>query len=189
MDAAVLAAMARWPDVPDVYGWLSLDARGRWRLRGELIGNPALNEFIGRNYACDPRGAWFFQNGPQRVFVELACTPWVLHLTGTGELETQTGTPFRMLRNAWLDNQGRLLISGAAGLGLVHDRDLAALLDRLVDADGQAADMQACAKLMAGKALPIQLRLAQQHLPVSPVSADALEALGGFIAVPAPEPT
>src|SRR3546814_10640581 len=32
MDEQVIAAMARWPDVPDVYGWLSLSERGEWRL-------------------------------------------------------------------------------------------------------------------------------------------------------------
>ena len=186
MDDSVLASLAKWPDVPDVYGWLSLDARGHWRLRGERIGNRALNEFIGRNYACDERGAWFFQNGPQRVFVELACAPWVLHLTGSGQLETHTGLPFDSPSQAWLDDRGRLLISGAAGLGLVDDRDLAALLDRLVDAAGKSVDTQACTSLMAGMALPIQLQIAGQSLPVSPVAASSLEALGGFLAVPEP---
>lgn len=189
MDATVLAAMARWPDVPDVYGWLALDERGRWRLRGEPIGNAALNEFIGRNYACDRRGAWYFQNGPQRVFVELACTPWILRLTGTGTLETHTGRPFDSLARAWLDDRGRLLVSGAAGLGLVHDRDLAAVLQGLVDAEGRPAEAQACAELMAGTALPIQLWIADLCLPLSPVAATSLEALGGFMAQPVPDPT
>jgi len=88
MDREVLDAMARWPQVPAVYGWLALDRRGNWLLResegGRLgrIGNAALREFIGRNYAADARGCWYFQNGPQRVFVELAYTPWVLHYEG-----------------------------------------------------------------------------------------------------------
>ncbi|MGB3277244.1 MAG: DUF2946 family protein, partial [Castellaniella sp.] len=30
MDDQVLAAMARWPNVPAVHGWLSLTARGQW---------------------------------------------------------------------------------------------------------------------------------------------------------------
>jgi hypothetical protein len=33
MDDIVKAAMAKWPDVPDCYGWLALDARGNWRMR------------------------------------------------------------------------------------------------------------------------------------------------------------
>jgi len=46
MDSDVLAAMARWPDVPDAYGWLSLDARGRWRLHpagDALAGGPGVS--------------------------------------------------------------------------------------------------------------------------------------------------
>ena len=38
MDEDVLRAMTRWPDVPAVYGWLSLDRRGRWLIRGETLG-------------------------------------------------------------------------------------------------------------------------------------------------------
>ena len=32
LDASVVAAMARWPNVPDVYNWLVLDARGTPRV-------------------------------------------------------------------------------------------------------------------------------------------------------------
>ena len=61
MDQAVLRSLAKWPDVPAVYGWLSLDRRGNWLLwedaagRFGRIGNAALREFIARNYACDER--------------------------------------------------------------------------------------------------------------------------------------
>ena len=82
MDEAVARSMARWPNVPAVYGWLSLDRRGNWRIKGERIGNAALRDFIARNYLADERGCWFFQNGPQRVFVELAYTPLVVHYEG-----------------------------------------------------------------------------------------------------------
>jgi len=56
MDEIVARSMAKWPDVPDVYGWLSLDRRGNWLLKNEKIGNGALREFIGRNYQPDARG-------------------------------------------------------------------------------------------------------------------------------------
>ena len=56
MDEAVLRSMAKWPDVPDVFGWLSLDRRGNWRIKNEKIGNRALREFISRNYQADARG-------------------------------------------------------------------------------------------------------------------------------------
>ena len=96
MDAIVAAALKKWPNVPHCYGWLALDARGDWymrddriqaagpfpRVKGSRIDHEKLREFIARNYAADDSGAWFFQNGPQRVYVELearrgsgACSP------------------------------------------------------------------------------------------------------------------
>lgn len=122
MDAMVLRSLARWPDVPDVYGWLALDRRGQWRLRGERIGHPALRDFIGRNYACDPRGRWFFQNGPQRVFVELAYAPWVVRWEGAGWVD-QAGAPFPA-GQPWLDEEGSVLLAGRGSVALVDDRDL-----------------------------------------------------------------
>ena len=90
MDEIVLRSMLKWPDVPAVYGWLSLDRRGNWMIktvagRFERIAHAAVREFIGRNYASDPEGRWYFQNGPQRVFVALDYTPWVYRLDDAGQ--------------------------------------------------------------------------------------------------------
>ncbi len=90
MDEIVSRSMLKWPDVPAVYGWLSLDRRGNWAIktaggRFERIANAAVREFIGRNYAADAGGRWYFQNGPQRVFVALDYTPWVYRLADAGE--------------------------------------------------------------------------------------------------------
>jgi len=123
MDDLVLRGMAKWPDVPDVYGWLALDRRGNWRLRGERIGNAALREYIARNYAPDPKGRWHFQNGPQRVFVALAYTPLVLHLEGDA-LVDHCGRPFRAALT-FVDDEGSVLMHGDRGTGLLDDRDLA----------------------------------------------------------------
>ena len=71
MDDIVKAALAKWPNVPAVFGWLSLSGRGDWRIKDDPIENEAIKEFIGRNYMNDGCGNWFFQNGPQRVFVNL----------------------------------------------------------------------------------------------------------------------
>jgi hypothetical protein len=80
----------KWPNVPDCYGWLALDRRGQWRMRdefaqqnnlpGQVIQHAALNDFIERNYACDESGRYFFQNGPQRVFITLDATPWIVRI-------------------------------------------------------------------------------------------------------------
>jgi hypothetical protein len=128
MDELVLRGMAKWPDVPDVYGWLSLDRRGNWLLKGEKIGNRALRDFICRNYQPDARGCWYFQNGPQRVFVALAYTPLVLHFEGAA-LFDHCGRPFQA-EQSFLDDEGSVLMLGKPGIGLLDDRDLAGYADR-----------------------------------------------------------
>ena len=138
MDEMVIRAMAKWPDVPAVWGWLSLDRRGTWRLKGEPIPNRAAVEFIARNYASDGHGRWFFQNGPQRVFVDLAYTPWVYFLDGRGTLVTHTGLECGTVEGAWIDEAGSMILLGEPGPGVVDDRDLMTLSDGLVDEHGDA---------------------------------------------------
>ncbi|KVW03807.1 DUF2946 family protein [Burkholderia cepacia] len=144
MDDIVRQALAKWPNVPHCTGWLLLDRRGEWRLRddaaqaaGELgspIRHAALNAFIGRNYECDTQGQWFFQNGPQRVYVELAYTPWVVRLAerdGQLALTDQTGTPFEP-DEAWLDDAGGVLFRSAGTaprIAALHDHDLGLFAD------------------------------------------------------------
>jgi hypothetical protein len=127
MDAVVAQAMAKWPNVPDVYGWLTLDRRGNWLIKGEKIANAALREFIARNYECDAAGCWYFQNGPQRVFVRLAYTPWVVRYEGEEWLD-QCGRPFSA-EQAYLDDEGSVLVAGAGRIALVDDRDLGRFAD------------------------------------------------------------
>lgn len=122
MDEIVVRSLAKWPNVPAVYGWLELDRRGNWLIKGERIGNPGLREFIGRNYEADERGRWFFQNGPQRVYVKLAYTPFVVHYEGE-RLFDQCGRPFASM-NAFQDDEGSVLVEGEAGIALLDDRDL-----------------------------------------------------------------
>jgi hypothetical protein len=140
MDSSVLAAIAKWPNVAAVYGWLGLTARGEWRLRGESIANAAIREFIGRNYASDQRGCWYFQNGPQRVFVELESTPWVWRVAvvaGAQILQAHTGALPERLLGAWLDERGRVYLETELGCGLVDSRDVERTLGA-VDTAGSA---------------------------------------------------
>ncbi|MGH8669729.1 MAG: DUF2946 family protein [Burkholderiales bacterium] len=131
MDEMVARSLAKWPNVPAVYGWLSLDRRGNWLIRSahgatprfERIGNAALREFIGRNYAADERGCWFFQNGPQRVFVSLAYTPLVVHHEGD-RLVDHCGRPYDA-GTVYQDDEGSVLIAGEGAIALLDDRDLA----------------------------------------------------------------
>ena len=126
--------------MPAVFGWLGLDRRGRWRLEGEIIGNDAANRFIDRNYARDEAGRWFFQNGPQRVFVTLEYAPFVYRLDDAGTLTAHTGRAARAATAAFLDEEQNLTVVTDLGPGLVDDRDLEALSERLGFPDGAPMD-------------------------------------------------
>ena len=137
VDEIVFRAMAKWPKVPAVFGWLSLDRRGRWRLQGEPLTHAATLQFINRNYAGDERGRWYFQNGPQRVFVALDYTPFVLSLDGCARLQTHNGMRVRSLRAAALDEEGNLLLLCEHGPGVLDDRDLLAAAEGFTDTRGR----------------------------------------------------
>ena len=149
MDDIVKAALKKWPHVPHCYGWLALDARGDWYMRddrvqatgpfpqvkGSRIQHDKLREFIERNYLHDDAGCWFFQNGPQRVYVELEAAPWVWRLNPrfdsaaeTPEVVSHTGLAAQV-ESAWLDESGRLFLATDLGLGLVHTLDMGLAAD------------------------------------------------------------
>jgi hypothetical protein len=123
MDEIVARSLAKWPNVPAVYGWLSLDRRGNWRIKDERIGNSVLRGFIARNYESDAQGRWYFQNGPQRVYVRLAYTPLVVHYEGDA-LFDHCGNPFAA-DTCYQDEEGSVLISSKTTIALLDDRDLA----------------------------------------------------------------
>jgi hypothetical protein len=191
VDEIVLRSMLKWPDVPAVYGWLRLDRRGAWLIktragRFERIANAAVAEFIGRNYAADAQGRWYFQNGPQRVYVALDCTPWVWRLDDPGAaFLAHTGAAPRALRAAFLDEAGALLLETELGIGVVLDRDLPAVLERITDEDGHAFD-PLNDRVLQGSAGNI--RLLGSVMPVSAVRAAELAARFGFVPRPAPRP-
>ncbi len=137
MDEIVQAALRKWPNVPHCYGWLALDARGDWYMRderiqhagpfpavkGSRIDHDKLRAFIERNYAADEAGCWFFQNGPQRVYVELEATPWIWRLQPDGRVLSHTGVQ-AIVQSSWLDEAGRLYLLTDLGPGLVHTADM-----------------------------------------------------------------
>jgi hypothetical protein len=142
MDDIVKAALAKWPNVPACHGWLGLDARGQWHMRddlaqaagpfpqskGSVLRHDKLIAFIQRNYAADEAGQWFFQNGPQRVYVELETTPWVWRLMPDGAVQTASGDAVQVSASL-LDEEGRLYLVTELGVGLVHTADMALAAD------------------------------------------------------------
>lgn len=183
--------MARWPTVPECYGWLGLDARGRWLLQGEPLKHPKLAEFIARNYWHDEHGRWFFQNGPQRVFVELEYTPWVCRIEPPARIVTHTGRAARRLDGVYVDEEGRCLLDTDLGVGLLEGRDLPLLAARLEGAGGEALDdeaMAACVeRLAAGEDARLRLRWRDRTVPVRAVRAAQLPERFGYVPHPSAE--
>ncbi len=144
MDDIVKQAMAKWPHVPACHGWLGLDARGRWYMRddqaqaggafsvskGSELKHDKLIEFIGRNYLADAHGCWYFQNGPQQVFVELEVTPWVWRVDPDGTVRTHTGIPAQV-QQCWVDEQGKVYLACDVGFGLLQSQDVPWAADAL----------------------------------------------------------
>jgi hypothetical protein len=157
MDDIVKAALAKWPGVPHCYGWLGLDRRGHWYMRddrtqaagpfpqskGSLLTHDKLIAFIQRNYLSDGHGQWFFQNGPQRVYVELEATPLVWRLLPDGSVCAHTGQA-AAVRQVLLDEEGRLYLDTDAGFGLVDGADMLAAADRIESGQWEPQPVQAC---------------------------------------------
>lgn len=147
MDDIVKQAMAKWPRVPACYGWLGLDARGNWWLRdaaaqasggfasgepgakGSRVEHVKLAEFIGRNYVQDARGCWYFQNGPQQVFVELEATPWIWRVqmeASEVRIHSHIGGSLASadVQQVLMDEEGVVYLVAPTGLGMVHTQDV-----------------------------------------------------------------
>ncbi|MBM3365415.1 MAG: DUF2946 family protein [Betaproteobacteria bacterium] len=134
MDDIVRQALTKWPNVPDCYGWLLLDARGAFRMRdeaaqaadapGDVIRHPALLSFIYRNYLRSAEGAWFFQNGPQRVYVKLAQTPFIARTDPNDGFVTHDGAPLNIIERVWITTDGQLILGCGERIAMLDDRDL-----------------------------------------------------------------
>lgn len=228
MDANVLAAMARWPDVPDVYGWLSLTENGQWRLHprgdawpsdaqgwdaavtaddgslasgadtaGESITSPQILQFINRNYANDELGQWFFQNGPQKVYVRLDAAPYILQTTSDNAddtlcLRTHDGLDIKSITGWILDETGKLYAQTEHGPGLVAGRDLASVLNGIHTPEGIAIlDVLEQTPLLDG-AIAVQAQNLPSTVLFKACTAKAVPQALGFVryprALPASQP-
>jgi hypothetical protein len=156
MDDIVRQAMAKWPNVPHCFGWLALDDRGNWYMRddrvqaagpfpaakGSLLRHEKLIDFIQRNYDHDDAGQWYFQNGPQRVYVELQTTPWIWRVAADGSVASHAGQPVRVSR-CIVDEDGRVYLETDLGIGLVHTQDMVQASDLIESGRWQPQDVHA----------------------------------------------
>lgn len=181
--------MERWPNVPALFGWLSLDRRGRWRIRGERISRPQILDTLDRNYEADTHGRWYFQNGPQRGYVQLETAPLVLRAEGEA-LRTHNGLAVTQARTAWIDEDGGLWLITEHGPAALADDESEWLLGHLRTASG-AVDEAALAAALAMPAdteTPLRLSLADRSLPLRRLPRSQAPARLGFVADPQPRP-
>jgi hypothetical protein len=195
MDEIVKKAMVKWPDVPHCYGWLALDARGNWRMRderaqhlglaGDKVIQQALLGFINRNYMADARGCWYFQNGPQRVYLNLEATPYIARTDPQHGLVLHTGEPLPMLERAFMTETGEMIVAGDGKVAQVDDRDVAHMMTMLEMAGAPASD-EALMAWLGGGAGELLLHYREQRVTVAPLARDTVPAQLGFTRLPAP---
>ena len=195
MDDIVKQALAKWPNVPHCYGWLGLDARGNWRMRderaqhlglpGDKLTNPALVGFIVRNYASDERGCWYFQNGPQRVYVELEATPFVAHTDPALGWALHTGAALGAIDAAGLTEAGALLLRSGAVVAQLDDRDFAQVLPQLEMDGAPVADETLLAWLQNPTGGALLLRDHGRNVPVQRLLHAELPTHLSFVRSPA----
>jgi len=194
MDDIVKQAMAKWPNVPHCYGWLALDARGNWRMRdeaaqqadgaGDKLNNATLIGFINRNYGHDDAGRWYFQNGPQRVYVNLEATPYIARTDPQQGLVLQTGAPLSAIERLYLTEVGVAIVQAGDVLAQVDDRDVAQLFEAL-ELDGAPANDDALMRWLDGGAGTLTLRWQDKVIPAERVVREELPQRFGFVRTPA----
>ena len=196
MDEIVKKAMVKWPQVPHCYGWLALDSRGVWRMRdqyaqdhgrmGDKITNAALIAFIARNYMQDEQGCWYFQNGPQRVYVNLLATPYIAHSDPAQGFVLHTGEPIPLLDSAWMTEDGMLIIVGNEKVAQVDDRDIGDYLAHLRIDGEPVEDEKLLAWLENAKdAGRLTLDTPSRRVPVQKIATADIPTHFGFKAIPA----
>lgn len=196
MDEIVKAALSKWPNVPHCYAWLALDARGTWRMRdersqalnlpGDKIRNTTLTGFINRNYQHDEQGRWYFQNGPQRVYIDLEATPYIAHTTPEHGFVLHSGVAMTEFEKIFLSSEGKLFFLAGETLAQLDDRDLAACLCKMQIDGKPATDLELMTWLENAEAgLNIQFCLPQKKtIEVQRGELSQLMAQFGFISTP-----
>jgi hypothetical protein len=193
MDEIVRRAIAKWPTVPHCYGWLALDARGAFRMRddtaqqaglpGDIIRHSALLAFIYRNYAHDERGAWFFQNGPQRVYVQLEATPFIVRTDPAHQFVLHDGERMTGIHDIYLTDQGQLVLHSDQQVAMLDDRDLAHCLT-LLKTRGQAIDDGQLLQWLDSPDDTLSMNVLGREVPVRWLKSNDVAARFGFIKNP-----
>jgi hypothetical protein len=193
MDDIVKQAMAKWPNVPHCYGWLALDARGTWRMRdeaaqraeapGDKLTNAALVGFINRNYLVDERGCWYFQNGPQRVYVNLEATPFIARSDPAHGYVLHTGQPMAAPEQVFMLDSGGIVLRAGEQLAQLDDRDVAQVL-QFMELDGKPVADEALMDWLDQGAGQLTLVWQDSRIAIERLRAEELPQRFGYIQRP-----
>ena len=161
MDEIVKQAMAKWPNVPSVFGWLGLDRRGKWRIKGERIANPASPISSAAITSTTRKAAGFSRTGRSACSSRSNTRRSSSASTGTPipraalRIEAHTGRAVHRIDGAWIDDAGIVLLATDAGVGMIDDRDLERLLPCFTDAARRSSSTEeaiaACDRTPAGR--------------------------------------
>ena len=110
-----------------------------------------MKAFFGRNYQADGQGRLYFQNGPQKVYVELENTPIVWHwqgcdTVGVGQIRphyalADTTTVPSVPQACLLDEDGVVYLVSGQQLGVVYSQDVGAVADWLAQTERQPEEV------------------------------------------------
>lgn len=155
-------------------------------LAGERIHHRGLIEFIARNYSHDEQGRWFFQNGPQRVYVNLSATPHIAHRTVDGELQLHTGEALGNIEQVYLTEDGQLAFQTVHHIAQLDDRDLSHYLPFMQINNAPANDDALLAWIEGGDA-QLEFALGQKRWPIQRTTIAQLANQIPFIQIPTAE--
>jgi hypothetical protein len=146
---------------------------------GDVIRHPALLAFIYRNYLRNNDGAWYFQNGPQRVFVNLVQTPFIARTDPIHGFITHDGAAMTPIEHVWITGEGRLILGSGERIAMIDDRDLAECLS-LLRVEGEPVDDTFLLEWLSNSKSTLQFLCGESLLPVHALYDENLGTALGF---------
>jgi hypothetical protein len=159
------------------------EAAQRANAPGDKLTSAALVGFINRNYARDERGCWYFQNGPQRVYVNLEATPFIARTDPGQGLVLQTGQALAALDAAFLTADGMAIVQVGDVVAQLDDRDVGEWLAAM-ELDGRPASDEALMAWLEGGAGELVVSYRDKRVPVQRIAGTDLPERFGYTQAP-----
>jgi hypothetical protein len=158
-----------------------------FNLAGDKVIQTALLGFINRNYAVDELGRWYFQNGPQRVYVNLEATPFIARTDPAQGLLLQTGEAVGALERAWMTETGALIVEAGGKVAQIDDRDVGQLIAAIEMGGATVSDDALLAWLDNGAGEgEMALHYQGKNVPIGRIAQADVARQFGFTRLPVP---